>query len=95
MTIAGIAGIAVLIVVGVLATLLLGLGVARWWAVRAIEEDAPGPGDEVPSRHLTTGLPAGHRPPPGLGPISPSERYLAAEVERGLRDLTAYLAEAA
>ena len=38
-------------------------------------------------------LPEGHRPPPGLGPISPSERYLTAESRRGMRELQLFLAD--
>ncbi len=38
-------------------------------------------------------LPEGHRPPAGLGPLSPSERFLTAEASRGLRDLQTYLLE--
>ena len=70
--------------------LMVGLTVARWWATRRLEDvltDAPEDTRPV--------LPDGHRPPPGLGPISPSERTLAAEVEKGLRDLQAYLLDAA
>lgn len=40
-------------------------------------------------------LPEGHRPPPGLGPISPSERFLTAEARRGLRELQLFLADQA
>jgi len=36
-------------------------------------------------------LPEGHRPPPGLGPLSPSERFLRQEAARGLRDLQLFL----
>jgi len=71
-------------------TLIVALAALRWWAARRLEDvvtDAPEDTRPV--------LPAGHRPPPGLGPISPSERTLAAEVERGLRDLQAYLFDAA
>ena len=39
------------------------------------------------------GLPHGHRPPPGLGPLSPSERFLTQESSRGLRELERFLAE--
>ncbi len=39
------------------------------------------------------GLPEGHRPPPGLGPLSPSERFLTAEAKRGLRELQVFLLE--
>lgn len=38
-------------------------------------------------------LPEGHRPPPGLGPLSPSERFLTQEYSRGLRDLQMYLVD--
>jgi hypothetical protein len=41
-----------------------------------------------PTRPL---LPEGHRPPPGLGPISPSPRAISAELDSGLRKLRAYL----
>ena len=37
---------------------------------------------QQPSRPL---LPEGHRPPPGLGPISPSQRAISAELDSGLR----------
>ena len=36
-------------------------------------------------------LPEGHRPPPGLGPLSPSERFLRQEAARGLRELQLFL----
>ncbi len=36
-------------------------------------------------------LPHVHRPPPGLGPHSPSERFLTQEAARGLRDLQLFL----
>ena len=36
-------------------------------------------------------LPEGHRPPPGLGPLSPSERFLRQESARGLRELQLFL----
>jgi hypothetical protein len=42
----------------------------------------------APSRPL---LPEGHRPPPGLGPLSPSERFLTSESARGLRELQQFL----
>ena len=38
-------------------------------------------------------LPEGHRPPPGLGPLSPSERFLTAETTRGLRELQMFLVD--
>jgi len=40
-------------------------------------------------------LPEGHRPPAGLGPLSPSERFLTAEAARGLRDLQLFLVDRA
>ena len=40
-------------------------------------------------------LPDGHRPPPGLGPLSPSERFLSTEAARGLRELQAWLLDPA
>ena len=36
-------------------------------------------------------LPEGHRPPSGLGPLSPSERFLREETTRGLRALQVWL----
>ncbi|MCW2606623.1 MAG: hypothetical protein JWO60_1316 [Frankiales bacterium] len=38
-------------------------------------------------------LPEGHRPPTGLGPLSPSERFLQTEASRGLRELQLFLLE--
>lgn len=70
------------------AFLLLCLAVLRFCAARNVE----GVMEELSERPL---LPEGHRPPPGLGPIPPGERPLTAEVERGLRDLQAYLLDAA
>ena len=47
-----------------------------------------------PRRRVLPGvLPVGHRPPPGLGPLSPSERFLTAEAARGLRELQLFLAD--
>ena len=40
-------------------------------------------------------LPEGHRPPAGLGPLSPSERFLTTEAARGLRDLQLFLVDRA
>lgn len=36
-------------------------------------------------------LPEGHRPPAGLGPLSPSERFLQTESARGIRALQLWL----
>ncbi|MCU1594641.1 MAG: hypothetical protein JWO12_2033 [Frankiales bacterium] len=71
----------------VLLAAVVALGVARWFAARAVEDD-PFIAEDVL-------LPEGHRPPPGLSPLSPSERFLSAEATRGLRDLEKYLIEAA
>ena len=38
-------------------------------------------------------LPVGHRPPEGLGPLSPSERFLHTESARGLREIQLWLLE--
>ncbi len=38
-------------------------------------------------------LPEGHRPPAGLGPLSPSERFLREETTRGLRALQVWLVD--
>lgn len=38
-------------------------------------------------------LPAGHQPPAGLGPLSPSERFLTQEAARGIRDLQLFLVD--
>jgi hypothetical protein len=78
---------------GVLALVIVGLGAARWFATRAIE-DVPGSEDDVVGDRLSL-LPEGHRPPPGLSPLSPSERFLAAEAARGLRELQAFVHDAA
>lgn len=60
------------------------LRVARW---RSTQKDRPGPPVAV--------LPVGHRPPPGLGPLSPSERFLTTESQRGVRELQSFLADRA
>ncbi len=79
-----------LVVASSAVVLLLGLASARWWAARALE-------DVVQDAHEDVGscLPAGHRPPAGLTPLSPSERFLSQEATRGLRELQDYLAQAA
>jgi hypothetical protein len=85
--------IALLVTAGaafLLLCLLLGLGTLRWCAAGNVEGALTALDDpELPA------LPAGHQPPPCLGPISPSERTLAAETARGLRDLEAYLLDSA
>lgn len=78
----------------VVLVLLLGVATLRWCATNALEVDLGLPTDDaVTDRHLL--LPEGHQPPPGLSPLSPSERFLAAEALRGLRDLEDYLIDAA
>lgn len=44
-------------------------------------------------RRAAPALPEGHRPPYGLGPISPSERFLRGESARGLREIQLWLLE--
>jgi hypothetical protein len=73
----------------VCAIVLAALAALRWWAARGLE----GVMDELEDGRPL--LPEGHRPPPGLGPISPSARAVTAEVERGLRDLQLFLLDAA
>ncbi len=63
------------------------LRVLQWHAARA--QGRP-PRGRVP--RLRT-LPEGHRPPPGLGPLSPSERFLTCEAARGLRELQLFLVD--
>ena len=75
----------------VLSVIGLGTAALRWWATRAIEDETV---DDVVTDRLAL-LPEGHRPPPGLSPLSPSERFLAAEATRGLRELQAFLTDAA
>ena len=81
----------------VLGALLLGLVAAalaaRFWVARALEDVTPDDRDEQAVDG--TGLPEGHRPPPGLGPLSPSERFLTSEASRGIRDLERWLVDAA
>lgn len=81
--------IVALLVTAVAAFLLLVVAVVRWCAARNVDGVLDDHEDTRPA------LPDGHRPPPGLGPISPSERYLSAEAERGLRDLQMFLLDAA
>jgi hypothetical protein len=83
-----------LTVLGGFTLVLLGVATARWFAARAIEEDLS-PEETVVLEDRSQLLPEGHQPPPGLSPLSPSERFLAAEATRGLRDLEKYLIDAA
>lgn len=47
----------------------------------------------IPRQRRRPVLPEGHRPPPGLGPLSPSERFLTQEARRGLRELQLFLVD--
>ena len=47
----------------------------------------------LPRQRTRPTLPAGHRPPAGLGPLSPSERFLTQEAARGLRELQIFLVD--
>ena len=77
--------------------------VADWNAQRFPSGDAdvqavPSPASRawagvLARREAATRLPEGHRPPEGLGPISPSERFLHGESARGLRELQLWLLE--
>jgi hypothetical protein len=78
-----------LLATAVAAFLLLVVAAVRWHAARNVDGVLDDLDDGLPR------LPEGHRPPPGLGPISPSPRTLAAEAERGLRDLQLFLLDAA
>ncbi len=86
---------------------LLGLALLLWAGMRLMTWQAARLGAPVPDGRRQPGrghpgrrpapslpsLPAGHRPPPGLGPLSPSERFLSTEAARGLRELQQFLAE--
>jgi hypothetical protein len=74
-------------------SVLLGAGAILLLAVRVLHWRTNRPGLAVPAS--PPGLPEGHQPPPGLSPLSPSERFLTSEVARGLRDLQLFLHEAA
>jgi hypothetical protein len=86
--------VVVVAVLVLLVPLLLGLAAARWWAARAVEPDL-GLEPDDDTAYPDHRLPFGHRPPPGLSPLSPSERFLAAEATRGLRDLQMFLLDVA
>ncbi len=80
-------------VLGSLSVVLGTLAALRWWAARAVE-DPSCDGDDLVTDRLEL-LPEGHRPPPGLSPLSPSECFLAAEASRGLLELQEWLGSAA
>jgi len=87
----------------VLSLVVIGAVVAAWahvcvHLVRWQQARAQGGGDGtrlrwVPRQRQPRLLPEGHRPPAGLGPLSPSERFLRAEAARGLRDLQLFLVD--
>jgi hypothetical protein len=62
--------------------------VRAWRALRGL--GLAGRGGAVPA-----GLPPGHRPPAGLGPLSPSERFLRTESARGITALQLWLLDQA
>lgn len=75
------------------------LRVLQWHAAREQAQERPDAGVRTrvqprlrmaPRPRL---LPEGHRPPPGLGPLSPSERFLTTEAARGLRELQIFLVD--
>ncbi|MCW2667528.1 MAG: hypothetical protein JWN57_2490 [Frankiales bacterium] len=89
----------------VLVALILALGLVTL-AVRVRPEGDVLPEDASPAQRAwlrvrtwraTRGakplLPEGHRPPVGLGPLSPSERFLREESSRGLRALQIWLVD--
>lgn len=67
----------------------------RWWAARNLAEDLGVEDSLRQSADRREFLPEGHQPPPGLSPLSPSERLLSAEATCGLADLEGYLLDAA
>lgn len=93
-------------VLALLALLVL-LSLSAQLAVRVRPDaDAPGEPDDAPSpvarawAAVRRGpqparLPEGHRPPAGLGPLSPSERFLSGEAARGIRALQLFLLDQA
>ncbi len=91
--------LAVLAAISTTVLVVLGVAVARFWAAQALEDPALDADDTLdtlaPGSTRLALLPEGHQPPPGLSPLSPSERFLAAESARGLRALQDYLAQAA
>ena len=91
------------VLVAVLAAVLWAVVVLRllqWHATRNEARERPPAGVRTrvqPRLRLGTPrarlLPEGHRPPPGLGPLSPSERFLTTEAARGLRELQLFLVD--
>jgi hypothetical protein len=91
------------VLVAVLAAVLWAVVVLRvlqWHAIRKEARERPEAGlrTRVQPRRRLAGprvrlLPEGHRPPPGLGPLSPSERFLTTEAARGLRELQLFLVD--
>ena len=92
-----------LAIVGLLVFVSVVGRIADWTAQRFPDdvdvEPVPSPASRawqaVVARRLpiAPSLPEGHRPPDGLGPLSPSERFLRTESDRGLREIQLYLLE--
>ena len=89
----------------VISLMVIGAVVATWVAIclrlvarhdaRALEP-APARRRSEPRRSRASrrpSLPAGHQPPAGLGPLSPSERFLTQEASRGIRELQLFLVD--
>lgn len=86
-----------MLILGLLALLLVVSVCSRLLArVRpGADEVEPAPGARqwpaLRARRPALSLPEGHRPPAGLGPLSPSERFLSSEAARGIRALQVWL----
>lgn len=86
---------AFLVVLGIWAVVFVVVGRIRARKL-ATSEVAADPARRDPrQRQRLRVLPEGHRPPPGLGPLSPSERFLTQEAARGMRELQMFLDERA
>ncbi len=85
----------VLVLIGVViagwASLCLQIG--AWQVARTSAGPDERPSRRPPRQRSGPTLPAGHRPPAGLGPLSPSERFLTQEAARGLRELQLFLVD--
>jgi hypothetical protein len=89
------------LILGLLVVLALSFAVCALRVDRVRPDAAAAPSAQTPSRRLLAELwsrrpvkpllPEGHRPPAGLGPLSPSERFLSSEAARGIRALQVWL----
>ena len=88
----------------VVSLMVIGAVVATWVAIclRLVARHEARPLEPAPRRRAERrrsrvarrpALPAGHQPPAGLGPLSPSERFLTQEAARGIRDLQLFLVD--